>query len=68
MLETIGLEILKKIVPEIVKNIGGGVEQTLKSKISNACHRYDEDTANVMAKSKSSVLGCGNLYRLTMSM
>ena len=45
MLEMIGLEILKKIVPEIAKNAGGGVEQTyqkLKSKISNACHQYDK--------------------------
>ena len=45
MLEMIGLEILKKIVPEIVKSTGGGVKQTyqkLKSSISNACHRYDE--------------------------
>ena len=45
MLEAIALEILKKITPEIVKKTGGEVEQTyqkLKSKISNACHRYDE--------------------------
>ena len=45
MLEMIGLEILKKIAPEITKKVGGGTEQTyqrLKSKISNACHRYDE--------------------------
>ena len=45
MLETISLEILKKIAPEIAKKVGGGAERTyqrLKSKISNACHRYDK--------------------------
>lgn len=45
MLEMIGIEILKKIAPEIAKKVGGEAEQTyqkLKSKISNACHRYDK--------------------------
>ena len=45
MLETISLEILKKIAPEIAKKVGGGSErmyQKLKSKISNACYRYDK--------------------------
>lgn len=46
MLEMIGIEILKKIAPEIAKKVGGEAEQTyqrLKSKISNACHQYHKN-------------------------
>ena len=46
MLETVFQEILKKMAPEVVKKVGGTVEQTyqrLKSKIANACHQYDKN-------------------------
>lgn len=45
MLEAIGLEILKKAVPEIVKKIGGNVEKAyhnLEAKVKNACHQYEK--------------------------
>ena len=46
MLETIVLEILKKMVPEVVKKVGGKVEQTyqrLNSKIYKPCREYNKN-------------------------
>ena len=66
MNEAIFSGVLAKMYEQVCEFFGETYHE-IKTEVENSYHRYDESYKDRHGQLKSSVLGCGNLYRLTRS-